>query len=54
MRIDLDCPGCGGNDFRLDEAKTDQSVITCAECGRAVGTLATFKDRVERALNDSR
>ena len=50
MRIELSCPTCGGNNFSLDDAATDESVVSCADCGRVVGTLGDLKDRVARQV----
>ena len=47
MRIDIHCPRCGGNHFSLDDAKTDDAVVKCGDCGRAMGTLGQMKSDVD-------
>lgn len=46
MRVQLSCINCGSNDFRLDEARSDDCTVTCGQCGHVVGTLGELKQRV--------
>ena len=46
MKIELNCAVCGNNRFTLNEADSDDSVISCEECEHALGTLGELKDRV--------
>ena len=48
--IDLHCGICGGNNLRLERASTDDSVVTCQDCGTIVGTLGTLKEEVTEQL----
>lgn len=50
MKIDLSCAQCGGNNFSLDEEKTDDCRIKCGDCGHNVGTLGELKQRVAEAV----
>jgi uncharacterized Zn finger protein len=51
MKIELSCRECGSNNFSLNEASDDHSVIKCRECGHVVGTLAELKQQVVRQLH---
>ena len=44
MRVDLSCAICGGNNFSLDEAESDNSQIVCRDCGHEVGTFGRVKE----------
>ena len=46
MKIELNCAACGSNHFELGDAKTDEAVIDCAECGHVIGTLGQLKVRL--------
>ena len=46
MKIELNCAVCGKNRFTLNEADTDESVISCEECEHALGTLGELKERI--------
>jgi DNA-directed RNA polymerase subunit RPC12/RpoP len=50
MRIELSCAGCGGNNFSLNEAVTNDSLVSCRDCDHEVGTLAEVKERVVDAI----
>ena len=43
MRVELSCAECGGNNFSLDEAVSDQTQIICRDCGHEVGTFGHVK-----------
>ncbi len=52
MRIELSCSACGQNRFSFPEGTGDDAIVTCADCGRPVGTLGQLKERVaETVLN---
>ena len=44
MRVELSCAVCGGNNFSLDEAVSDDSQIVCRDCGHEVGTFGRVKE----------
>lgn len=46
MKIELNCSKCGSNRFSFPDTLTDKSIVTCADCGHRIGTLAELKDRV--------
>lgn len=46
MRIDLKCAACGGNNFELGDAESDNCSVACAECGHVVGTLGQLKTKL--------
>jgi hypothetical protein len=46
----LACAVCGKNNFDFPEAGGDDALVTCAECGHEVGTLAQVKDAVANAV----
>lgn len=46
MKIELACAACGQNRFTLDEASTDDCLVTCRDCGHEIGTLGQLKSRV--------
>ncbi len=50
MRIDLTCSACGGNNFTLDEAVTDDCSVDCRDCGHSTGTLHDLKQQVVATL----
>jgi uncharacterized Zn finger protein len=50
MRIELTCAACGNNHFRLDEAKEDDALISCEDCGHLVGTLGQLKYEVTQQV----
>jgi uncharacterized Zn finger protein len=52
MKIELTCPGCGGNRFALGKANADDSMVACEDCGREVGSLGTLKENVVRQIAD--
>jgi uncharacterized Zn finger protein len=55
MRIELKCAACGSNNFELGDADTDNSVITCGECGHVVGTMGELKSKLaEEVIRHSR
>jgi ribosomal protein L34E len=54
MRIDLTCAGCDGNRFDYPFALKDTSVITCADCGREIGTVADMQQTVIEALESQK
>lgn len=43
MRVDL---ACGGNNFSIDEALSDNCEVRCGDCTHRIGTLADLKERV--------
>jgi uncharacterized Zn finger protein len=49
VRVELNCDGCGGNRFALNEALSDKSQIRCEDCGRNLGTLGELKEQVSKA-----
>jgi len=44
VRAELSCAECGGNNFSLDEAESDDSQIVCRDCGHEVGTFGRVKE----------
>ena len=50
MRIEITCAVCGENKFDFPEAGDDNAIVTCADCGHEVGTLAQVKDAVANAV----
>ena len=46
MRIELNCAVCGDNRFSLIQARHDNAVVSCSECGHIIGTMAQLKERV--------
>ena len=46
LRIDLNCDGCGGNRFSLDQGNSDRSLVICEDCGREIGTMASLKAKM--------
>jgi len=40
----LSCAICGGNNFSLDEAESDDSRIVCRDCDHEVGTFGRVKE----------
>lgn len=46
LRIELNCVGCGGNRFSLDQGNSDRSLVICEDCGREIGTLGSLKSRM--------
>ena len=48
----INCPKCGSNRFAYPPSLTDTSVITCDDCGEAVGTFADLREYVTREITD--
>jgi len=46
MRIELSCAECGGNNFTIDAATSDDSEVSCRDCGHRVGTWQEIKQLV--------
>lgn len=46
LRIELNCSGCGGNRFSLDQGNCDRSLVICEDCGREIGTLGNLKSKI--------
>jgi DNA-directed RNA polymerase subunit RPC12/RpoP len=46
MKIELTCAKCGSNHFNYPLRFTNTSVITCADCGHEVGTVAELQQKV--------
>jgi hypothetical protein len=46
MMIEIDCSRCGENDFGLNLAADDLSLVICQRCGQELGTLGEVKRRV--------
>ena len=46
MKIELKCAACGSNNFELNNAETDECVITCGECGHVIGTMGELKTQL--------
>lgn len=53
VKIELTCQSCGENRFSLSDAKTDDALVNCVECGHEVGTLGSLKSLVDRAVAKS-
>jgi len=51
MKIELNCAVCGGNHFIYPLKFTSTSVITCADCGHNVGTVAELQRKVMDQLH---
>jgi len=64
MKIEIKCARCGSNNFELADALTDNSAVSCADCGHDIGTMGELKaklaelvvrrSRVARAREESR
>lgn len=50
MKIEIDCPQCGGNRFNLDSALSDDHEVSCADCGATIGTFALLKERIAEEI----
>lgn len=50
MKIELNCARCGGNRFEYPLVLKDDSVITCADCGHEVGTVAQLQQKLIEEL----
>jgi hypothetical protein len=50
MKVELACGECGGNDFAIDEARSDSCQVHCGDCGHRIGTLAELKERVAQTV----
>jgi DNA-directed RNA polymerase subunit RPC12/RpoP len=50
MRVELACAECGGNNFSIDEARSDNCEVHCGDCGHRIGTLAELKDKVAQLV----
>ena len=50
MRVELACAECGGNNFSIDEAKSDSCEVHCGDCGHRIGTLAELKEKVAQLV----
>ena len=46
MKIELTCAKCGSNHFDYPLKFASTSVITCADCGHEVGTVAELQKKV--------
>ena len=46
MKFEIDCAACGSNNFHLNDAQTDECVVTCADCGHVLGTMGELKERL--------
>jgi hypothetical protein len=46
MKIELTCAKCGSHHFSYPLRFTNASVITCADCGHEVGTVAGLQQKV--------
>ena len=50
MKIELNCAQCGSNRFNYPLVMARDSVITCADCGHEIGTVAELQDKVVHEL----
>ena len=46
VNINLNCSQCDGNRLNLEEGLTDDSDVSCTDCGHKIGTLAELKERI--------
>lgn len=46
MKIELNCAVCGGNNFELSDAATDDASVACADCGHIIGTMGQLKAKL--------
>ena len=51
MRIELSCAECGAKRFNYPYELKDDAVITCADCGREIGTVAELQRKLMEQLN---
>ena len=54
MRIDLACDVCRSNRFGFPEGGDEDAIVTCSDCGSAVGTLRSLREQIERAILSKR
>jgi hypothetical protein len=50
VRIDLACDVCRGNRFAFPDGGDEDAIVTCDDCGNAVGTLRSLREQIERAI----
>lgn len=43
MKIEINCACCGSNNFELADARTDDFLVSCSDCGHVIGTMGQLK-----------
>lgn len=51
VRVEFQCEVCGGTVLRVDDHPTNDTVVSCKQCGHVWGDFSRLKlEAVERAL----
>lgn len=50
MRIDLTCANCQQNRFNYPPDDDDAAMVTCGDCGFALGSVGALKQAVANAV----